>query len=777
MSHRFDRGPTDAYLDASLPRGTPGKRAPTDRLQRKVPAAPSSASAAPARAYVDPMLGEGTFIDQLLAMPVQRRADGAPGADVHRLAAAGIAGPGGALPFAETIQASFGHHDVRGIVAHTDPAAGAAAAAMGATAFATGDHVAFAGAPDLHTAAHEAAHVVQQRAGVHLKGGVGEVGDAYERHADAVADAVVRGDSAAELLSAGPGGGAAGAVQRKAQPQAPTLDEQMEAAPGGDGKGATVPTTWYADFRGAGTHGAHTDAPGRAGGRLTPAHGDRTIGDALVVEGLHVGPLDQRGAHFAHQGNALPYGAAKIGTYDHPVGEGVVQGLVQYVAPSDIKAKVDWAVPPGKDDAAKVNAAVTAVGAFLKQHLRAQDANQGSFDALRAGAAEAADRALPGHGATVTLTFDRASQRFTLGPQTYQVDRPSNVSANITVPTTTHYTPWSVTTGEKRREYEHTRVVGGKRVEVERKEKDEKTTQRDVTVDTSRDQTTETKDHDRSKKSVDVSVSREKVSTFARDMTESVHHVASQGWAFLMDRWQQQTTAGVSTTPEVEAKPASEEESKSWLGRMWDGAAKFIGKYVVDNVKKAVKGVLKSKIAKWVGRGAKATELWFIPIGWGIDWLAGKVKGKLWGDKSEDKPAPVPNADTGTPADYISWGKKLQYDHESRLLHKYVKDMQDKITETKETTKETVNRAFQSHWEHEQDHSKTDLLAQHLKVHVDAKESHTTGGSTGVKVTTVDGVDATQGKDETTEKSVTYGGTAVEVKAGHPVLEVHVMPT
>jgi hypothetical protein len=73
---------------------------------------------------------------------------------------------------------------------------------MGAEAFATGNHVAFAGTPSLHTAAHEAAHVVQQRGGVQLKGGVGQVGDQYERHADAVADLVVRGESAEGLLGA-----------------------------------------------------------------------------------------------------------------------------------------------------------------------------------------------------------------------------------------------------------------------------------------------------------------------------------------------------------------------------------------------------------------------------------------------------------------------------------------------------------------------------------------------------------------------------------------------
>jgi hypothetical protein len=78
---------------------------------------------------------------------------------------------------------------------------------MGAQAYATGNHVAFAAPPDLHTAAHEAAHVVQQRAGVQLKGGVGEAGDPYERNADAVADRVVQAKSAEDLLP-GPVGGA-----------------------------------------------------------------------------------------------------------------------------------------------------------------------------------------------------------------------------------------------------------------------------------------------------------------------------------------------------------------------------------------------------------------------------------------------------------------------------------------------------------------------------------------------------------------------------------------
>ena len=53
-----------------------------------------------------------------------------------------------------------------------------------------GDKIAFASAPSLHTAAHEAAHVVQQRAGVSLSGGIGKEDDQYEKNADAIADRV-----------------------------------------------------------------------------------------------------------------------------------------------------------------------------------------------------------------------------------------------------------------------------------------------------------------------------------------------------------------------------------------------------------------------------------------------------------------------------------------------------------------------------------------------------------------------------------------------------------
>jgi hypothetical protein len=169
----------------------PGKRALTHRLSAPVQLARLPA----ARARPDPS---------------------SDGDDAGAIAAGGLAEAFLPLPHGEAIQRSFGRHDVGAVRASIGGAAASAADALGADAYAHGDGVAFREAPDLHLAAHEAAHVVQQRGGVQLAGGVGAAGDAYERHADAVADAVVRGGSAEALLDAGPGGGGGGpAVQRR----------------------------------------------------------------------------------------------------------------------------------------------------------------------------------------------------------------------------------------------------------------------------------------------------------------------------------------------------------------------------------------------------------------------------------------------------------------------------------------------------------------------------------------------------------------------------------
>ncbi|HEX8112343.1 MAG TPA: DUF4157 domain-containing protein [Kofleriaceae bacterium] len=185
---------------------------------------------------------------------------GAAGDDgaVHRVAAAGVSGTGERLPHLERIQNAFGpDHDMSGIKAHVGSAAGEAAAQIGARAYATGNNVAFAGEPDVHTAAHEAAHVVQQRGGVQLKGGVGAAGDAHEVHADAVADRVVRGESAAELLAPYRGGETmTGGVQRA--PASPGSAADIAAPTGGINLPGFIDTSDGANLR---------TGPAEAGGK------------------------------------------------------------------------------------------------------------------------------------------------------------------------------------------------------------------------------------------------------------------------------------------------------------------------------------------------------------------------------------------------------------------------------------------------------------------------------------------------------------------------------
>ncbi len=153
-----------------------------------------------------------------LGPAVQAKADGGRVAltdegDVKSAAASGVASGGSELPHLDRIQQSFGSaHDLSSVRAHVGGDAAAASEQMGAQGYATGNNVAFAKQPDVFLAAHEAAHVVQQREGVHMKGGVGQSNDVYEQHADKVAERVVAGQSAADLLPAS-AEGTGGAVQ------------------------------------------------------------------------------------------------------------------------------------------------------------------------------------------------------------------------------------------------------------------------------------------------------------------------------------------------------------------------------------------------------------------------------------------------------------------------------------------------------------------------------------------------------------------------------------
>jgi len=145
-----------------------------------------------------PVPGKRTLSERLV---VQRLEDmPAEEAQIHAAAARGVATPASPLPHKDRLQRLFGRHDLSGILAHVGSDAAAAASAMGARAYAAGNHVVLGDRSDLFTVAHEVAHVVQQRGGVQLRGGVGTRDDAYERHADQVAEGVIAGQSVEALL-------------------------------------------------------------------------------------------------------------------------------------------------------------------------------------------------------------------------------------------------------------------------------------------------------------------------------------------------------------------------------------------------------------------------------------------------------------------------------------------------------------------------------------------------------------------------------------------------
>lgn len=151
----------------------------------------------------------------------------------------GIQGTPQPLPHLERIQEAFGSFDVSNVKSFVGGSGERACQNMGATAYTMGDSVVFETVPDLHTAAHEAAHVVQQRAGVQLKDGIGKTGDGYEQHADKVADAVVHRQPAAPLLQEFTGAQTAtgakyqgtrpkASVQRKEKPYKDVIDSQPD---------------------------------------------------------------------------------------------------------------------------------------------------------------------------------------------------------------------------------------------------------------------------------------------------------------------------------------------------------------------------------------------------------------------------------------------------------------------------------------------------------------------------------------------------------------------
>jgi len=142
-------------------------------------------------------------------------------ATAHDEAHAVLAHAGSALPYRDLIQQAFGRHDLSGVRAVTGGPARQAGDRLDALAFTSGTTIGFREAPDLRLAAHESAHVIQQRHGLRMADGMGRPGDRWERHADRVAEAVVAGKSAEGLLdevTATPAAPEPRSIQREAKP-------------------------------------------------------------------------------------------------------------------------------------------------------------------------------------------------------------------------------------------------------------------------------------------------------------------------------------------------------------------------------------------------------------------------------------------------------------------------------------------------------------------------------------------------------------------------------
>lgn len=143
------------------------------------------------------------------------------------VARSGLAAAHTALPHRATLQPLFGDYDLSGIRAAVGGSAERSGRSLGASAFAQGERIGFQRTPDLFTAAHEAAHVIQQRSGRVPASHQGSPGDALERHADSVASLVASGQSAVPALdrmTRGAGrlpalGSQSGAVQLKVAPE------------------------------------------------------------------------------------------------------------------------------------------------------------------------------------------------------------------------------------------------------------------------------------------------------------------------------------------------------------------------------------------------------------------------------------------------------------------------------------------------------------------------------------------------------------------------------
>ncbi|HEY5958112.1 MAG TPA: DUF4157 domain-containing protein, partial [Polyangiaceae bacterium] len=125
--------------------------------------------------------------------------------EIHAIARAGLEGASEPLPHLDRIQPLLAPHDLSGVRTVTGGAAVESNMRLGALGYTMGERIAFRSAPDVKLAAHEAAHVVQQRAGVTLSSSAMDRGhnDPYERTADKAAERILNCEPAKELTDSG----------------------------------------------------------------------------------------------------------------------------------------------------------------------------------------------------------------------------------------------------------------------------------------------------------------------------------------------------------------------------------------------------------------------------------------------------------------------------------------------------------------------------------------------------------------------------------------------
>ncbi|MBP6843774.1 MAG: DUF4157 domain-containing protein [Kofleriaceae bacterium] len=464
--------------------------------------------------------------------------------DVHRAAAAGVSGAATALPHGARIQAAFGHHDVSGVRAHVGGEAADASEIIGARAFAFGDAVAFAAAPDLHLAAHEAAHVVQQRGGVRLAGGVGSAGDAYERHADLVADGVVRGESVEALLDTMAHRGAAGgpAVQRDpprdppreatgGAPAAEAASDAIAAGPGGAAAATSLDSVWTLDY-----HGVHRG--------VNQAPGARTAASALLVRSLTVAPTegDTRGRTFRglHMRDSGP---VELGHYRHPANQGGrVSGTVSYVTERALHVAVNGAA---RGEAA-------AIIAEVRDGLQDQFVT-GDVSAQATAALTDAQR---GRGVTVTASIQPgAAAEVEAAPAAYPAISRDGQQLNVLV---------DIPLGQRDRQTQQRREREGSAAATTGQDRAQTQQVTSTITEAQRAQVTHAVER----------VLTQRVNQIAVDMTQHiVDHTEVQGWTYEVSG---QGNLGVS------ADVAGRVDSTSIIGRLPRGLGSIVAMLVPE---------------------------------------------------------------------------------------------------------------------------------------------------------------------------------------------------